>query len=171
MSIHEAARAGDVDELKELLEIGDLSETLEVINSTDKHKRSALHLASFFGRTAAVELLLSLKADVHQAAQDGFTPLHFASQNGHLPVVKVLVQSRANIDRCLVNSKRTALHLAALKGHAEVIKYLIAKGADLEKEDRDHKNPLDLIKDAEVKIRTDEFIQENQGNSKKQKIS
>ena len=38
-----------------------------------------------------MERLLAAGADLHRAASDNFTPLHFAAMKGHLAVVEALV--------------------------------------------------------------------------------
>ncbi|KAJ3040259.1 hypothetical protein HDV00_011237 [Rhizophlyctis rosea] len=59
------------------------------------------------------------------------TALHYASANGHLPIVAHLLPSLSPTD---VNAQNddgsTPLHWAALNGHLEVVKALLAAGAD-----------------------------------------
>ena len=87
MSIHEFARNGNIGELEQLLNVGDLTKSIQVVNEKDKLERTPLHLSSFFGHLDAVKILLEYKADVHAGAVDGFTPLHFAAQNGHVDIL------------------------------------------------------------------------------------
>ena len=53
----------------------------------------------------------------------------FVSKKGYLEIVKLLIDSGADIN---VKDKkgRTALRYAVKNGHLEVVKYLIDKGAD-----------------------------------------
>jgi ankyrin repeat protein len=59
-------------------------------------------------------------ADVHAANAEGNTPLHIASESGHLKVVQYLVEM-AGADVHAVNANgHTALHLASAHGQLEV---------------------------------------------------
>ena len=59
---------------------------------------------------------------------NGTTPLHFASHEGHLAVVRLLLESGAAKDVSNAHGA-TALHLAARRGHFEVVKVLLDFGA------------------------------------------
>ncbi|CAN2141066.1 ankyrin repeat domain-containing protein [Wolbachia pipientis] len=67
--------------------------------------------------------------DVNIDGHRGNAPLHEAARCGAADVVRMLVESGANIN--LVNyDKKTPLHLAAKHNHLEVVKYLVDNGAD-----------------------------------------
>ena len=54
---------------------------------------------------------------------DGATPLHYAAANGHLEVVKYLVEKGADVKRANENGL-TAEEWARQKGHLDVVEYL-----------------------------------------------
>lgn len=61
---------------------------------------------------------------------DGYSPLHRASYNGHLEVVKYLVKSGANIRR-RTNDGWLPVHSAAKWGHTSVVAYYLDHGVDV----------------------------------------
>ena len=70
---------------------------------------------------------------------NGYTPLICASQNGHLEVVKYLIDKGANIEskdnsnfKYLFWNGYTPLMHASKNIHLEVVEYLIDKGANIE---------------------------------------
>ncbi|KAL7233764.1 hypothetical protein ACSBR1_017385 [Camellia fascicularis] len=62
--------------------------------------------------------------------EDGLSPLHIASANGHVEIVKELL--KADHKLCLVKGRerRIPLHYAAIKGRVNVIRELILASAD-----------------------------------------
>ena len=69
-------------------------------------------------------------ADVNQADGMGCTPLLLMAQEGHLDIVKYLVEKGADIDH-RISTGPTALYFAAYKGRFDVVKFLVLKGADM----------------------------------------
>ena len=67
--------------------------------------------------------------------KDG-NPLIMASKNGHLEVVKFLVDAGADVN-VYVSGDETPLIGASWNGHLDVVKYLIDEGADINKTVRD----------------------------------
>ena len=55
----------------------------------------------------------------------GRTPLHSASQEGHLNIVQYLIDERKCNPASLDERKTTPLHLASAKGQLHIVKYLI----------------------------------------------
>ncbi|KAL1595277.1 hypothetical protein SLS60_009967 [Paraconiothyrium brasiliense] len=105
------------------------------------HFTTGLMVASYFGHSAVVSLLLNKGADLESKNIGGKTPLSYAAMNGYEAVVKLLLVNGADLEH---NSKRgqTPLSLAAENGHEAVVKLLLDKGADLESKDRDSCTPL-----------------------------
>jgi len=67
---------------------------------------------------------------------------HFASENGHEDVVKLLIEKGAKVNKESVRFGKTPLHLAAERGHLEIVERLLAAGADVDYQK--YKTPLQV---------------------------
>ena len=77
--------------------------------------------------------------------------LRLASREGHLEIVKLLIENGANIN-AKDNDGETALMRASYNGHLEVVKYLIENGADVNIKDNYYGiTALDFARDEEIK--------------------
>jgi len=121
------------------------------------------------GDISKLQRLLAQKNVVDTKDQNGWTALMTAAQKGHLEVVKLLLDQRANVNakawldkgshaHAKTNADVTALMiaaengqaeaakllLAAEKGHDQVVKALLDKGAAIEAKREDNCNSLIL---------------------------
>lgn len=66
-------------------------------------------------------------------AKDNYdwTPLHCSSFNGHLHIVKYLLEKGADVTAVTNNRLQTVLHLTAQQGHLHVIEYLYGQNMNL----------------------------------------
>ena len=102
-----------------------------------------------------VELLLTLGADPNHENDFGKTPLYYGIEYGGLEVVKLLVESGADVNHkykkskdlplesLIIHGMRTPLMHAAQHSNVDVLKYLLKKGADLKEIDEVGDNALD----------------------------
>ena len=88
-------------------------------------------------------VLSLLNEGVNPNVQDwyGMTPLHYATQNGHLRIVKTLVLNKAQVD-LKDYDERTALHLAVHFNHLDIAEYLVQQYADINAKDIYGLSPL-----------------------------
>lgn len=98
------------------------------INWTDHTGETALHVAARFGHHECAEVILkgtdSLKADLEVTENSyEWTPLHVAAVDGHLSVVKLLIDAGADVSRP-DSSGWTAKEHAALRGHIGISRLL-----------------------------------------------
>ncbi|MBR3899119.1 MAG: ankyrin repeat domain-containing protein, partial [Elusimicrobiaceae bacterium] len=126
-----AAQEGKSEVLKLLISAG-----LDVNQKNDKGDDILLS-AVFFGDLDSVKVLIENGADItfERKTETGSSgpALILASLSGHLPVVRYLAESGADLD--IQNSfGETALMLAAAKGHYDVVDFLIQAGADINKQ-------------------------------------
>ena len=86
-----------------------------------------------FARESMSELqsLCGRYADIDIRTREGRTALHLAASNGHVTIVRFLLETGAKINLADTN-RYTALRLAAEHGHLSVVKLLLTAGADLE---------------------------------------
>jgi len=126
VDLFEAAAAGDLDRITELLAIDPAS-----IDERSGDGFTALHFASFFGRAEVARFLVSHAADVdaHGSGWMTGTPLHSATSSGHDEVVGVLLDAGAD-PGATQSGGWTPLHAAAHNGDVESVRLLLAGGAD-----------------------------------------
>ena len=82
------------------------------------------------GDAAAVQSLLSKGVDVNSQNSYGATALTYAADKGHLEVVKLLLEHKADVNAKDTFYKSTPLGWAMSRSHIEIIKSLVEAGAD-----------------------------------------
>ena len=110
-----------------------------------------LHAACFWGNEGLVGMLLQSGAAVDVYDVSGISPLHLAAQEGHVPVVRLLLLCRTDINVTTVNATSkdkdensfkldmqqvdcgwTPLHVASYKGHSDLVQVLVEAGARID---------------------------------------
>lgn len=94
-------------------------------------RTKTFHSAIRWAKTAEVEKDLKDIPQIVDATDpvNGNAAIHIASQNGHLPLVKLLIKNKADINK-QNGGGQTALHMAYSYDLLEVIAALKAAGAD-----------------------------------------
>lgn len=141
--IFEAAAAGSDERIEALL-----AARPDLVDTANPDGFQPLHLAAFFGHTAAVKALLAGGASIDQimASQVPYVPsntaLHAAIAGGpHRDVVEALVAAGADVNR-LDSNGHTPLHSAAFHDAPDLIAYLVAHGADVNRRGESSPSPL-----------------------------
>ncbi len=138
--IHDAARKGDANKLKALLQ-----SDAKLVSGRDKNGDTPLHLACLHGQLAAAQVLIDAGADVNAKNNYGaFTPGDLGavfSSNNHQDPVSLL--SVHGIDTKDMKNGYTPLDLCLFASrHKELLQLLIAKGADVNTQAASGATPL-----------------------------
>lgn len=72
-----------------------------------------------------IKELLELGFDINQPTEDGYTALMNAAAEGHLGIVKLLVEAGANANIVTFDGEESALAMAALGNWYEIYEYLV----------------------------------------------
>jgi len=96
------------------------------------------------GNIKRVQALITQGVDANAKNMEGWTPLHYAAELGHIRICQLLIQAGADIRIKSNTYGQTALHLAVEFGHLECCKYLIQAGADIHAKNEDGSTPLHL---------------------------
>jgi len=112
MDLYNAARKGKASRVRQLLQRGESPNE----KKEDNWNWKSLPAAASMGHSEVVGDLM-------------LTPLHYAAKNGHLKVVKQLIEAGANVNA--VVSDVSPLYCAAQKNQLEVVQELIRAGADI----------------------------------------
>ncbi len=77
---------------------------------------------------------------LNQCNSDGWTPLHVASNEGHVDLIELFCECGSILDARSRNF-RTPLHIACIRGNLGVIQALLMAGADINAKDIDGNTP------------------------------
>lgn len=102
---------------------------------------TALHMTCKLNDSPTLFLLLQANPDLNIVNIFGETALFTAAQNGHVAIVKALVNAGADITIC-DSQERSPLFIAASNGHFEVCNYLVEMGASVTQSDVTGTTPI-----------------------------
>ncbi|NVO20245.1 MAG: ankyrin repeat domain-containing protein [Bacteroidetes bacterium] len=120
----------------------------ENINSIGYVGMTPLMNASYYDKQEALETLINHGANVDYQIQEqnynrGKTALHFAVEEGYLPIAIKLINNDAN-PNLKDDTGNTPLHYSAEKGFIYITKYLLKSGAKINESSKDGSTPLML---------------------------
>ena len=166
--VFEAARDGNAVELWNVLKRMKSHEKTAALEAKttststlfEANEATPLIAAAENGHLDCVKILLRYKANITSRGRISFwngtqtgskllrwygsrstTPLAVAAVNGHVDVLRCLVENRADVN-ARMDSNLTALMIASKNGHINVVKYLIEHGANIEFQDEDGSRAL-----------------------------
>jgi ankyrin repeat protein len=133
---------GNIDGVKKLLKEGVDINVQNKYGYREHFGYTGLLLATSYGRTEVVRLLVEMGADINFKNKDGDTALILAVVYRRNEIVSFLVENGADIN---VQNKigNTALIIGSLKnGYTEIVRLLLEKGADINLQNKDGETAL-----------------------------
>jgi ankyrin repeat protein len=124
-----------------------------VNNAKDSIGRTALLWAAYGGHEAKAQWLLKRGANVNATTIQGVSSLMIASDNGHIQMLKMLLEAGATVRHKEEVHHLTALHLAISRSQLDIAELLLDYGADLLVQNIEGVTPLDCTEMEENKER------------------
>jgi ankyrin repeat protein len=94
------------------------------------------------GDLSGVQNAIKNGADIECQDELKKTPLENAAENGHLKIVKYLIEKNANVEACNECPSKPPLCAAASNNHLDIVKYLVEKKTNIEAKDEFSRSPL-----------------------------
>lgn len=136
--IHEAAKTGDLQKLKKILQTDPT-----LVNNTDRDKMTPLHYAIDEGKLEAASFLIANGADIDAVNYKKETALHIAAYDGNAEAAKLLLKHGADPAKREMRD-RIPLFLACNWGNdLETVRILIDAGSDVN--DKNSRGELVLV--------------------------
>lgn len=141
ISIHDAAKTGDIERIKELINV-----MPEVKNKVDERGMNPLHIAAANGRLDCVKWLAVSGVGLAEETPTGYTAMHLAAMNGHVNCMMILSAMGSTLS-CRTVDEFTPLHLACMSGYIECVKWLVTNRAKVDVVDNNGRTPLDIAEE------------------------
>jgi len=144
----DAARNGNIDKVKELLDAG------ANVNYQDEDKLTPIMYAILGERLDIVKELIARAADITVANHNGVTPLHLAASINDIEILKRIIDTHlAERDDLNAQDNRgnTALHHAAEGGYANAVILLLNNGASSTIRNDDRLTAYDIANSPELR--------------------
>jgi ankyrin repeat protein len=144
LDVFEAAAVGDAARLRSLLRADP-----SAARGFTADGWTPLHLAAFFGRDDAVDVLLAAGADLRAVSRnhDGNTPLHAALAGRGVGRISTSLLGRGADVRAADAGGHTALHHAAFRDDLALVNTLLSHGADPAARNRHGKTALAIAEE------------------------
>ena len=101
-----------------------------------------LHISAVCGVKSIVEIIASYIKDPNPTKENGITPIHSASQHGHIDIVIFLASKVDNLNEVICGTGATPIYNASAKGHTDIVKFLASKVENPNKSRNDGVTPI-----------------------------
>ena len=122
----------------------------------EKIETDLLHIcmhASMESQANAEYLLKEAKIDSQYKTKEGMMGVHWAAQNGHLNVLKMLAKNEVKLTDKGGKAKMTPLHFAAAYGHLDCVEFLLDNKGKVLAKDKFRRTPLAMaVRNGNLKI-------------------
>merc|ERR1711957_483446 len=92
-----------------------------------------------------LQALLEKKAPLDKADAAGVRPIGHATRQGHIEVVRLLLDNKVAAEAQPTGSQQQPLHLAAANGHQAAARLLLERGAKKETKDAQGRTPKQVV--------------------------
>ena len=131
IDIHEAAKKGDIEAIKQHLAAG------ANVNAEVRYKGTPLHIVAYAGDIKIAKLLISNGADINSESS-GSTPLHRAACGGKVRMINLLIARGADVNKKEVYGGMTPLDSAIFTSQKNAIEILLLHGGKSGADDSIH---------------------------------
>ncbi|XP_069664559.1 ankyrin repeat domain-containing protein 42 isoform X5 [Haliaeetus albicilla] len=135
-SVHEAVKAGDVEQLASMIKSGTGINEVDLV-----HKFTPLHCAAHCGSLECLHWLLWHGADTTHVTVRGWTAAHLAAIRGQDACMQALLINGANAE-AQDDRGCTPSHLAAAHGQSYTLQTILRSGANVNVSDRNDWKPV-----------------------------
>lgn len=112
------------------------------VTQPDDEGITLLHWAAINNRKEMVSYLIKKGGDVNAVGGElKSTPMHWATRQGHIGIVVLLLQHGANPE-ILDGEGCASIHLAGQFGFSAILAYFVAKGINVNFQDKNGMTPL-----------------------------
>ena len=111
------------------------------IDKQDYEGKTAVYLASHFGYSRILKLLIERSAKTNVARNDGKTPLQAAAAEGHTEVLNLLLKT-AQVRSSLNSTSFSPLHYAVANNRPDTVRLLLINTTYINKPDGNGRTPL-----------------------------
>lgn len=188
--LHQAAKAGYIEVVKQIIEKGgNVNQKSKITGETpflnalesnndelidyliikgaeivDKNKSNvtSLMLAAKSNKLSLLQDLLSKGLDVNEKSKKGETALHFAAKEGHKEIMEFLISKGANLSAITIDSS-SVLGNAVLSKNIEAVKLILSNQVDVNIRSSKNYTPL-ILASANADIEIVKLLLENKAN-------
>ncbi|VDI13263.1 Hypothetical predicted protein [Mytilus galloprovincialis] len=114
------------------------------LSSTSKFEFEEFSIYKADGFECVFKILVDQNVDLNIRNNCQQTPLHIATEGGHLPLVNMIVERNVDVNVC-DNKGQSPLYLACEMRHIDIVKTLLSHNADIHLVDNNKRSPLHAV--------------------------